>query len=88
MQLCVQWDVRRSYSFSLILKFWARLEDNMLNCLLASSTAVVRGRGQSELPAHVKVEAIVMGSKLEKDNLFLSVEAMVLVVILCSRLAG
>ena len=68
-----------------VLKYGPPLEDMI--CLLASSAATILGQGQSELPAHVEVEVIVAGSKSDEDILFSSAEEVV-VVLLCSRLAG
>ena len=56
----------------------ALLED-MLHCLFARPAVAVCGRGQSDLPAHAEVEAVVIGSKPEKDYLLSSVETVVFV---------
>ena len=80
MQLCVQWDVHWQYSYLLVLRYRASLED-MLHCLHISSKPAVFGWGKFKLPTHVEVEAIVTSSKLEKDNLFSSVEAMVVILL-------
>ena len=78
--------VCQPYNCSLVWKYRAP-QGNMLHCMLADSTAAVRGGGQSKLPALVKVAAVVTGSKQKKDDLLSFTEAMV-VILHCSRFTG
>ena len=58
---------------------------NELHCLHTVCAAAVCGDGKFALPAPENVETLVTCSKPEKDDLFWSAEAMV-VILLCSRL--